>query len=100
MLTEYIEAAMAQIVIEYDEEGKQYIGEIPACRGVIGVGESEEACRQDTQESLEGWILLGVQDLPFSRVNLHQEIVNSARLKCWRPKNSSPTQPSQPQPRS
>jgi predicted RNase H-like HicB family nuclease len=61
MLTEYIEAAMAQIVIEYDEEGKQYIGEIPACRGVIGVGESEEACRQDTQESLEGWILLGVR---------------------------------------
>jgi predicted RNase H-like HicB family nuclease len=40
---------------------QRYIGTIPPCQGVIGIGATMEECRQDTQESLEGWILLGVR---------------------------------------
>jgi len=64
MLTEYIEAAMRQAQIERNAEDgdeypdQRYIGTIPACQGVIGIGETEEACRRDTQDALEDWMLI------------------------------------------
>ena len=61
MLTDYIEAAMGRAVIEYDEEDQRYYGEIPPCQGVIGIGETDEQCRRDTQAALEGWIILGLR---------------------------------------
>ena len=61
MLTDYIEAAMAHAVIEHVEEDQRYYGEIPLCRGVIGIGETHEQCRRDIQEALEGWIILGLR---------------------------------------
>lgn len=61
MLTQYIRAAMRYAVIEYDEEDGRWYGEIPPCLGVIGVGATKEECRQDTQEALEGWILVALR---------------------------------------
>jgi hypothetical protein len=68
MLTEYIEAAMRYIAIEENREDadefpdQRFIGTIPPCPGVIGIGATAEACVTDTRESLEGWILLGVRE--------------------------------------
>jgi predicted RNase H-like HicB family nuclease len=61
VLTDYIQAAMKQAVIEYDTDDQMWYGEIPPCRGVIGVGESEAECRQNTREVLEDWIILGLR---------------------------------------
>lgn len=67
MLTQYIEAAMRYIeIVENIEDSDEYpdqrfIGTIPQCPGVIGIGATEKACVADTRESLEGWILLGVR---------------------------------------
>jgi predicted RNase H-like HicB family nuclease len=65
MLTQYIEAAMHQIEIEENEEGdlypeQRFIATIPQCQGVIGMGASEEECRQNTQDVLGEWILVRV----------------------------------------
>jgi predicted RNase H-like HicB family nuclease len=61
MLTEYIQAAMRYAKIEWNKEDGLYIGTILPCPGVIGTGKTIEACQADTQESLGGWILLGVR---------------------------------------
>jgi predicted RNase H-like HicB family nuclease len=66
MLTQYIEAAMRHIEIEENEDGDQYpdqrfIGTIPQCQGVIGIGATVEECRQDTQDVLGEWILVRVK---------------------------------------
>ncbi|MBX2997574.1 MAG: hypothetical protein KF893_03615 [Caldilineaceae bacterium] len=72
MLTQYIEAALRYIEIEESEDGdefpdQRFIGTIPPCRGVIGIGATREDCIADTRESLESWILVSVRnglDLP------------------------------------
>jgi predicted RNase H-like HicB family nuclease len=61
MLTQYIEAAMRHAVIEFDEGDDCWYGEIPPCCGVLGMGSTEEECRKDTQEVLEGWIIVGLR---------------------------------------
>lgn len=61
MLTQYIQEAMRLAIIEFDEEDRRWYGEIPECRGVIGVGDDEELARRDTQEALEGWIIIGLR---------------------------------------
>lgn len=61
MLTQYIQEAMRLAVVEYDDEDRKWYGEIPDCRGVIGVGDDEESARRDTQEALEGWIIIGLR---------------------------------------
>jgi predicted RNase H-like HicB family nuclease len=60
MLTRYIHAAMRQANYELLEDGTFY-GEIPPCQGVWSNADTLEACREDLQESLEEWILLGVR---------------------------------------
>jgi predicted RNase H-like HicB family nuclease len=66
MLTEYIEAAMRHIEIEESEDGDEYpdqrfIGTIPQCQGVIGIGATIRECRANTQDVLEDWILVRVK---------------------------------------
>ena len=46
MLTQYIQEAMRRAIVEYDEEDGKWYGEIPECRGVIGVGNDEESARR------------------------------------------------------
>ena len=58
MLTEYIQAAMRHATYEILPDGTFY-GEIPDCQGVYANARSLEACREELQEVLEGWIVLG-----------------------------------------
>ncbi|MBS1253901.1 MAG: hypothetical protein MAG451_02955 [Anaerolineales bacterium] len=60
MLTEYIHAAMRQAKYEILSDGMFY-GEIPGFQGVYANAETLEACREQLQNVLEGWIVLGLQ---------------------------------------
>ena len=60
MLTEYVHAAMRQAKYEILPDGSFY-GEIPGCQGVYANAETLETCRDELQEVLEGWIVLGLQ---------------------------------------
>ena len=60
MLTAYIRAAMKRVQYEKLEDGSYY-GEIPGFQGVWGNAPSLEACRDELQEVLEDWILLGLR---------------------------------------
>ena len=59
MLTEYVHAAMRQGKYEILPDGTFY-GEIPGFQGVYANAETLEACRDELQEVLEGWIVLGL----------------------------------------
>ncbi len=60
MLTEYIRKAIRKAHYEILEDGTFY-GEIPGFPGVFANEDSLEACREQMQEVLEGWILLGLR---------------------------------------
>jgi predicted RNase H-like HicB family nuclease len=60
MLTEYIRAAMRRATYEILSDGTFY-GEITGFQGVYANAETLEACREQLQEVLEGWIVLGLR---------------------------------------
>jgi len=60
MLIQYIQAAMSQAHYEALEDGTLY-GEIPPCPGVYATANTQETCRAELQEVLEGWIVLGLR---------------------------------------
>ena len=60
MLIDYIQRAMHKARYDILEDGTYY-GEIPGFQGVFAQAESLEACREQLQEVLEGWILLGLR---------------------------------------
>lgn len=60
MLTHYINTAMHKATYELLEDGTFY-SEIPECPGVWANAVTLEACRDDLQETLEGWIILGLR---------------------------------------
>jgi predicted RNase H-like HicB family nuclease len=60
MLTRYIQSAMHHATYELLDDGTFY-GEIPACKGVWSNADSLETCREELQESLEEWIVLGLR---------------------------------------
>ncbi len=60
MLTNYIYAAMSLATYELLDDGTFY-GKIPDCPGVWGNAETLEACREDLQDALGGWIILGLR---------------------------------------
>ena len=60
LLTSYIQSAMRKARYEIIEDGSHY-GEILGFQGVFAHAEILEACREQLQEVLEGWILLGLQ---------------------------------------
>ncbi len=61
MLTAYITAAMRKAHYELlpDEEG--YFGSIENLEGIWANAETLEACREELQEALEEWIILGLK---------------------------------------
>ena len=66
MLTQYISAAMHRAQYKILEDNT-YFGSIPGFKGVMANAETLEGCREQLQEVLEDWILLGVKmghDLP------------------------------------
>ncbi len=61
MLTAYISAAMRQAHYEIVEEDHTFYGHIPETPGVWALADTLEACREELQSVLEGWILLGLR---------------------------------------
>lgn len=61
MLTEYIHAALKKATYEILPENEGYFGKIPELQGVWAKGETLEACREELQEVLEEWIILGLK---------------------------------------
>ena len=60
MLTKYIIAAMHKATYEILPDGTFY-GEITGFQGVYANAETLEDCREQLQEVLEGWIILGLR---------------------------------------
>ena len=60
MLTEYIRAAMRRATYGILSDGTFY-GKIPGFQGVYASAKTLEACREQLQEVLEGWIVLGLR---------------------------------------
>lgn len=60
MLTSYIQAALRKARYEILEDNTYY-GEIPGFAGVYANDDTLEGCREQLQEVLEGWILLGLR---------------------------------------
>lgn len=61
MLTEYVRAAMHKARYEILPDDHTFYGEIPGFQGVWANAETLEACRDELQEVLEGWIVLGLR---------------------------------------
>jgi len=62
MLTSYIRAAMRQARYEIVEDDGSFYGEIPALPGIWANATTLEACREELESVLEGWLLLSVAD--------------------------------------
>ncbi len=60
MLTNYVRAAMHKARYEILEDGTYY-GEIPGFPGVYANADTLEGCREQLQEVLEDWIILGLR---------------------------------------
>jgi len=60
MLTEYIQAALRQANYEILEDGTFY-ADVPGMKGLYANASTLEACREELKESLEEWIVLGLQ---------------------------------------
>ena len=60
MVTEYIRAAMRRATYEILSDGTFY-GEISGFQGVYANAAALETCREQLQEVLEGWIVLGLR---------------------------------------
>jgi predicted RNase H-like HicB family nuclease len=62
MLTSYIRAAMRRARYEIVEDDASFYGEIPAIPGVWANAKTLEACREELESVLEGWVLVSVAD--------------------------------------
>ena len=60
MLTAYILTAMKHARYEILDD-RTYYGEIPGFQGVYANANTLEACREQLQDVLEGWIILGLK---------------------------------------
>jgi predicted RNase H-like HicB family nuclease len=60
MLSKYIRAAMGKAKYEILPEDSSYYGNIPGFDGVWANADSLEACREELEEVLEDWIVLGL----------------------------------------
>ncbi|MEH2141330.1 type II toxin-antitoxin system HicB family antitoxin [Nostoc sp.] len=60
MLTNYIQAALHRASYELLDDGTFY-AEIPGLQGLYANAPTLEACREELKDSLEEWIVLGLQ---------------------------------------
>ena len=61
MIRAYVEAAMHKAHYEIVEPCQRYYGEIEPLEGVVGTGTTIEECREDLEDALDAWIVLGLQ---------------------------------------
>lgn len=59
MLNEYMDKAMQHAQYERIEDGT-YFAAIPGFEGLWANGSTEQECKRELREVLEGWILLGI----------------------------------------
>ena len=59
MLNEYMDKAMQHAQYERLEDGTCF-ATIPGFEGLWAAAQSEQECRKELREVLEGWILLGI----------------------------------------
>jgi predicted RNase H-like HicB family nuclease len=62
MLTAYIQAAMRLARYEIVEDDGSFYVEIPPVPGVRANAKTLEACREELESVLEGWVLLSIAD--------------------------------------
>ena len=60
MLTNYIQAALRLAQYEILED-QTFYGEIPGLQGVYANATTLESCREQLQEVLKGWLILGLR---------------------------------------
>jgi len=60
MISDYVKAAMRQAQYELLDNGEGFYGHIPACPGVWSNSQTLEGCREELQEVLEDWLLIGI----------------------------------------
>ena len=60
MITQYVQGAMKGATYEVLQDGTFY-GEIPGFCGVLANAPTLEECREELQEVLEGWIIVGLR---------------------------------------
>ncbi|MBI1955638.1 MAG: type II toxin-antitoxin system HicB family antitoxin [Acidobacteria bacterium] len=66
MLRNYMQAAMRQAKYEILPDDGSFYGEIPGFAGVWANAKTLEGCREELEEVLEEWVLLGVsRNLPL-----------------------------------
>jgi len=58
MITEYIEAALAEARYEIIEDVEPFYGEVPSLAGVWATGKTLEECRRNLAEVIDGWIVI------------------------------------------
>ncbi len=62
MIRGYIKVAMRRAHYELiDQPGQRYYGEIEGLQGVMGTGATLEECRENLEDGLDAWIVLGLQ---------------------------------------
>jgi len=61
MLTAFINAALQKAHYEVLPDGEGYFGAIEGLEGVWAQATTLEACREELQEVLEEWIILGLR---------------------------------------
>ena len=70
MLTGYIGGAMRRARYEILEEDGSFYGEIPGFQGVYANAKTLEECREQLQEVLETWIVVGLRlDHPMPAID-------------------------------
>jgi predicted RNase H-like HicB family nuclease len=73
MITDYIEAAMAEAKYEIIEDEEPFYGEVPSLIGVWATGITLEECRKNLAEVIDGWIIVRLKKgLPIPPIGEHR----------------------------
>jgi len=64
MLNDYLDHVLQHAQYERIEDGSIFgsIADLPDFKGVWADAQTEDACRQELREVLEGWVLLHISD--------------------------------------
>lgn len=73
MITDYIEAALAEAKYEIIEDEEPYYGEVPTLDGVWATGGTLEECRRNLAEVIDGWLIVRLKKgLPIPPIGQHR----------------------------
>ena len=58
MLRDYLRAALERAHYELIDDAEPFYGEVPGLKGVWATGATLEACRDNLESTVEGWLLV------------------------------------------